>query len=146
MSARTNLEAVSIVPGPPSPGVAQQHSWIALLEVEGSEEWNMLGRMTVEETYNQKVYISVLTRDGEGTSQPGRDIAYGLRAEISAGLRDDPTLGGVVWQCQIDKDCQYFPRLGIEQPGPAGGNVIDMTWRESALYFTILVTNRLTRT
>ena len=132
-----------MVTGPPSPGVAQQAKWLALLEVEGEETWAAMGRLSKEENYTQQVYISVVTRDGEGSAKAGRDVAYGIRAEVAQQLREDATLNDVVWQCQIATKNRFVPRLGITSTDPQGKTTVDLSWREAALYFDISVKNRM---
>jgi hypothetical protein len=143
LKVRQALQGVAIVPGPPAPGIAQTSQWICLLEVDGSEKWAAMGRLSKEENYTQKVYISVITRDGEGDARASRDIAYALRAEVSEQLRETPTVNDVVWQCQIEGKNQFFPRLGITQTDPHGKSVVDLSYREAALYFEISVKNRM---
>lgn len=141
--ARGTLPAgTSVVIGPPSPGVAQTLQWIAFLEIDGLEKWAAMGRLQKEEDYRQKMYISVMTRDGEGDSARGRDVAYALRKEIADQLLEDPTVNGTVWQAQIDKSQRFEPRLGISTAGADGQHTVDMSWREAALFFDILVKNR----
>lgn len=143
LSARDAFASTEVVVGPPSPGVAQVSSWVALLDVVGDEKWAAMGRLSKEENYSQKVYVSVLTRDGEGTSQLGRDIAFTLRRDIAEYLRENPTVSNSVWQAQLQGDCRFLPRLGISVPDESGHPVVDLTWREAAVYFDILVKYRM---
>lgn len=143
LKLRSGLMNTSIVIGPPSPGVAQEKQWIALLEVDGTEKWAAMGRRQKEEDYYQRIYISVVTRDGEGDSVRGRDIAYALRQEIADQLLADPTVNATVWQAQVTRKQEFFPRLGIQVPDATGHMTVDLTWREAALYTEIKVMNRI---
>lgn len=143
LKARPNLATVSVVIGPPSPGVAQEKLWIALLEVKGEEDWAAFGRLQKQETYTQTIYISVISRDGEGDSTYGRNIAYGIRKEIADQLLVDPTVGGTVWQAQVTKKQEFLPRLGISVPDANGHMTVDYSWREAAVFTDILVKNRI---
>lgn len=140
---RPNLTGVNVVIGPPSPGVAQGQIWVALLEVEGTEKWAAMGRLQKEEDYRQTVYISVLTRDGEGDSTAGRNKAYAIRKEIADQLLADPTVNSTVWQAQVERGGKFEPRLGINVQSADGGTTTDLSWREAAVYFEILVKNRI---
>ena len=143
LQLRANLANTSVVIGPPSPGVAQEKIWIALLEVKGDEDWAALGRLQKEERYTQSVYISVITRDGESDSKRGRDTAYAIRKEIADQLLADPTVGATVWQAQVSKRQEFLPRLGIEVPDAQGHMTVDYSWREAALFVDIVVKNRM---
>jgi len=145
LQTRPNLSGVSISIGPPAPGIAQESKWISLLEVTGQEAWAAMGRLSVEETYNQKVCISVVARDGESDAVNTRNIAYNLRSEIAEQLRIDATIGGAVWQAQIRGKVEFFPRLGIQSADATDYNkmVTDMSYREACLYFDIFVRNRM---
>lgn len=143
LKTRPALQDVSIVIGPPAPGIAQESKWIALLDVVGDEKWAAMGRLSKEETYTQKVLISVITRDGEGDATVGRNIAYALRAEIAEQLRDDATIGESVWQSQITGKNEFYPRLGISTPDDSGKTIIDLSYREACVYFDIFVRYRM---
>lgn len=143
LQSRPNLVDVSVCVGPPSPGISQISKWIALLEVDGSEIWTAMGRLSREENYTQQVYISVVTRDGEGDARTGRDIAFGLRTELALMLVEDPTVNSSVWQAQLAKSQRFVPRLGISVPGPNGEATVDLSWREAAVYCDITVKNRM---
>jgi hypothetical protein len=145
LRARPALLNVSIVVGPPSPGIAQEAQWISLLEVIGQEKWAAMGRLSREETYTQRVYISVITRDGDTDARNGRDMAYALRAEISEQLHIDPTVNNSVWQSQITDKNEFYPRLGISVPDSQGGMTVDLSYREAAVYFDIFLRTRMIR-
>lgn len=142
---RAGLQGLSVCVGPPSPGISQEKNWLAFLDVKGTEDWATLGRLQREENYTQEMYISVLTRDGEGDSTRGRDAAYAIRAEVANALISDPTVSGTVWQASMGSKKEFFPRLGIQVKDANGMNTVDLSWREAALYFDILVKNRLHR-
>lgn len=143
LGGRPGLAGVNMVIGPPSPGVAQVSTWVALLEVTGKESWAAMGRLSKEENYTQKVYISVLTRDGQADGKFGRDQAFTIFEEISQQLREDATVNKSVWQAQIQGEEEFIPRLGIQVPDANGGMTTDLSWREACLYFEILVKNRM---
>lgn len=143
LQARPAFANVNVVIGPPSPGIAQVSTWVALLEVKKEEKWAAMGRLSKEENYNQRVYISVLTRDGQGDSKNGRDIAYGLFNDISQQLREDATVNNSVWQAQIQGEEEFIPRIGVQVPDTNGGMTTDLSWREACIYFEILVKNRM---
>lgn len=143
LQARSGLSGVEVVIGPPSPGIAQVSKWIALIDVKGTEKYATFGRYSREENYEQSVYVSVMTRDGEGDAKRGRDIAYGIKNEIAQCLITIPTVGGSVWQAELGARSEFFPRLGITVSDTSGAPAVDLTWREAALYFDIKVKNRL---
>lgn len=143
LQARTALASVSIVPGPPSPGVGQRLQWICLLEAKGTQKWSAMGRLQKEERMKQRVYVSVLTRDGEGDSARGRDTAYSYLDEVAQQLIDDPTVSATVWEAQIGEDIEFYPRLGISVPDATQGTTVDLSWREACLYFDITYKIRL---
>jgi hypothetical protein len=145
LRARPALLNVSVVTGPPSPGIAQESQWISLLEVTGQEKWAAMGRLSREETYTQRVYISVITRDGASDATNGRNIAYALRAEVSEQLHIDPTINDSVWQSQITDKNEFYPRLGISVPNSSGGMTVDLSYREAAVYFDIFIRTRMFR-
>lgn len=140
---RPGLAKVSTCIGPPPAGIAQTSAWIAFLNVVGIEKWAAMGRLQKEEDYTQEIYISVLTRDGDADNTIGRNVAYNIRQEIMNQLINDPTINNTVWQAQIWKNGKFQPRLGITIPGADGQATVDMSWREAALYFEILVKNRM---
>lgn len=143
LKTRSGWNNISVVVGPPSPGIAQEKTWVALLEVKGEEDWAALGRLQKEERYYQSIYISVITRDGEGDGTRGRDIAYGIRKEIADQLLADPTVGATVWQAQVDKRQEFTPRLGIQVPDATGKMTVDYSWREAALFMDLFIKNRI---
>ena len=143
LKLRPKLASVNVVIGPPAPGVAQVPYWIALLEVKNEQKWAAMGRLSKEENYKQKIYISVLTRDGEGDAVAGRNIAYGFYDEVAQQLREDATVNKSVWQAQIEGEEEFIPRLGIQVPDANGQTTTDLSWREACLYFEILVKNRM---
>lgn len=143
LSQRNGLADVEVVIGPPSPGKAQASKWIAMIDVESNEHFATLGRQAREENYEQKIYISVITRDGEDDATSSRDIAFGLRNEVAQQLITNPTVDGTVWQAQIGSKNDFFPRLGVSVPDANDQTQVDLSWREAALYFSIKVKNRL---
>jgi len=143
LEARPNLVGLSICIGPPPPGISQELKWLAFLEVDGTEVWSAMGRRQKEEQYTQKIYVSVITRDGERDSTYGRDIAYLIRQEVADQLLADPTVNSTVWQAQVTKKQEFYPRLGVTVPDDEHGQTVDLSWREACLYFDIFVKNRI---
>lgn len=92
LQARTGLSGVTVSYGAPLPNAPRE--FIALGDLEGSQEFAQLGALRKDETYTLEVYVSVL-REGN-QQQTCTERCFALAAEIEDELRGNVTMSGTV--------------------------------------------------
>lgn len=83
------------------PDEQEQDDWIMLDGAEPSEqEAAALGRLRREEEFFHEILVSCVRSYGD-PQKTARDRAFALVQEVENELRDDPTVGLVVRECQV---------------------------------------------
>lgn len=91
LAARAGLSGVTISYGAP---LQAPREFIALADIDGSQEFAQLGALKKNETYTLTVYCSVL-REGN-QQQACTERCFELAAELEDELRTNPTMSGTV--------------------------------------------------
>ena len=91
LTARTGLSGVTVSYGAP---LQAPREFIALGDINGSQEFAALGALRKDETYVLDVYVSVL-REGN-QQQTCTERCFALAAEVEDELRTNVTMSGTV--------------------------------------------------
>lgn len=91
LGQRSGLSGVTISYGAP---LQAPREFIALADIDGSQEFAQLGALKKNETYTLTVYCSVL-REGN-QQQACTERCFALAAELEDELRTNPTVTGTV--------------------------------------------------
>lgn len=96
-SALPELENVPITDGVPPPGTFNAPAWVAITDVEGTQEvraMDVTNRPRLE-VFEQEVLVSVARATRTDTSSSVVARAFELFVALADAIRDNPTLAGV---------------------------------------------------